>query len=124
VTGVALRTVLGFLRHRARREGIPDGRSGAVAIVQRFGGALNLNVHLHTLVLDGVFAVDGSVVVFHHTRRLTREDVAGVVARTALQVERRAAIDVTAAIHPNGPIRSQPGHPAALAVVSRGRRRS
>jgi len=44
VTGVALRTVLGFLRRRARREGIPDGRSGAVAIVQRFGGALNLNI--------------------------------------------------------------------------------
>jgi Transposase zinc-binding domain len=42
VTGVALRTVLGFLRRRARRGGIPDGRSGAVAIVQRFGGALNL----------------------------------------------------------------------------------
>jgi hypothetical protein len=27
-----------------------------VIVVQRFGGALNLNVHLHALVLDGVFA--------------------------------------------------------------------
>ncbi len=25
---------------------------------QRFGGALNLNVHVHALVLDGVFAKD------------------------------------------------------------------
>ena len=26
-----------------------------MTFVQRFGGALNLNVHFHTLVLDGVF---------------------------------------------------------------------
>jgi len=26
-----------------------------VTIIQRFGGGLNLNVHFHTLVLDGVF---------------------------------------------------------------------
>jgi hypothetical protein len=31
-----------------------------VVIVQRFGGALNLNVHLHALVLDGVFTRDGA----------------------------------------------------------------
>jgi hypothetical protein len=34
-----------------------------VAIVQRFGGALNLNVHVHALVLDGVFAKDCAGVV-------------------------------------------------------------
>jgi Putative transposase len=28
---------------------------GGVAIVQRFGGALNLNGHIHALVLDGMF---------------------------------------------------------------------
>ena len=60
VTGVAVQTVLGFLRRGARCDGVPDGRGGAVAIIQRFGGALNLNVHLHALVLDGVFAVEGS----------------------------------------------------------------
>ena len=48
--------VLGFLRARARRWR-RDGR-GAVAVIQRFGGALNLNVHIHALVLDGVFARD------------------------------------------------------------------
>ena len=43
VVGVYVRTVLGFLRHVARQAGIVDGRGGAVTIVQRFGGALNLN---------------------------------------------------------------------------------
>lgn len=28
---------------------------GAITVVQRFGGALNLNVHFHTLYMDGVF---------------------------------------------------------------------
>ena len=37
-----------MLRHRARRYGIRDGRSGSVTVIQRFGGGLNLNVHYHT----------------------------------------------------------------------------
>ena len=31
---------------------------GAVTLIQRFGGAINLNVHFHTLVLDGLYAID------------------------------------------------------------------
>jgi hypothetical protein len=29
-------------------------RTGAVTLIQRFGSALNLNVHFHVLFLDGV----------------------------------------------------------------------
>ena len=54
LSGVAIRAVLGFLRRRARHEGVADGRRGAVVVVQRCGGALNLNIHLHAPVLDGV----------------------------------------------------------------------
>ena len=88
VSGVAVRAVLAFLRRRARREGVADGRSGAVVVVQRFGGALNLNIHLHALVLDGVFTNDGGAVRFHPVRRLTHEDVAEVVALVAQRVRR------------------------------------
>jgi hypothetical protein len=59
VTGVFVRAVLGSLRRRAGRAGAPHGRGGAVAILQRFGAALNLNVHVHALVLDGVYVEDG-----------------------------------------------------------------
>jgi hypothetical protein len=38
VSGVAMRTVLWFLRRRARRAHVADGRSGAVVIVQRSVG--------------------------------------------------------------------------------------
>jgi hypothetical protein len=88
VVGVYIRAVLGWLRQRARRDGVADGRGGAVAIVQRFGGALNLNVHVHALVLDGVFAGDGDPFHFHAVHRLTRADVAGVAAIVADRVER------------------------------------
>jgi hypothetical protein len=77
-SGVAVRAMLGFLRRRAGRDGVADGRSGAVVVVQRFGGALNLNIDLHVLVLGGVFTNDGGAVRFHPVRRLTREDVAAV----------------------------------------------
>ena len=60
VVAVYLRAVLGWLRRRARLDDVADGRGGAVAVLQRFGGALNLNVHIHALVLDGVFAKDGA----------------------------------------------------------------
>jgi Putative transposase len=36
------------------RTGVACG--GIVTLIQRFGSALNLNVHLHMLVLDGVYA--------------------------------------------------------------------
>jgi hypothetical protein len=40
----------------ACRPPIPDGQTGTVTVIQRFGSALRLNVHFHTLVLDGVFS--------------------------------------------------------------------
>ncbi|MDA1095521.1 MAG: transposase [Acidobacteria bacterium] len=42
-------------RWYAARAGVPDGRLAAVTVIQRFGDALNLNPHFHTLVADGVF---------------------------------------------------------------------
>ncbi len=43
VVAVYLRAVAGWLRQRARGRGTRVGRAGAVAIIQRFGAALNLN---------------------------------------------------------------------------------
>jgi hypothetical protein len=88
VVAVYVRAVLGFLRQRARRDGVVNSRSGAVAIIQRFGGAVNLNVHIHALVIDGVFAHDGEELRFHPACRLTRDDVAEVVAVIAQRIDR------------------------------------
>jgi Putative transposase len=53
---VLLRDVHRHLRTRACERGRSDVRGGAVAILQRFGVALNQNAHIHALGLDGVFA--------------------------------------------------------------------
>ena len=39
VVAVFVRAVLGFLHARGRDGGIANGRGGAVAVIQRFGGA-------------------------------------------------------------------------------------
>ena len=41
-----------------------EGHGGAVTLIQRFGSAANLNIHLHCLVLDGVYrcGADGAAV--------------------------------------------------------------
>ena len=88
VVAVYVRTVLGFLRHVARQVGVGDGRGGAVAIIQRFGGAMNLNVHVHALVIDGVFAKEGAGVRFHPAPSLTSPDVADVLATVAPRIRR------------------------------------
>jgi hypothetical protein len=36
--------------------GIADGKTGSVSFLQRSGGAINLNLHYHVLVTDGVYA--------------------------------------------------------------------
>ena len=89
VTGVFLRAVMAFLRDRATRRGVADGRSGAVAIVQRFGAALNLNVHIHALVLDGVFALTANGrPAFREGDPPSDDDVAQVLEVVRRRVER------------------------------------
>jgi len=58
VLAAFVRAVFASLRRRARQRcGVHRAKAGAVTFVQRFGGALNLNVHFHSLVFDGVYEV-------------------------------------------------------------------
>jgi hypothetical protein len=50
-----LRAVFRWQERRAAALGLPEARSGAVNYVQRFASSLALNVHLHALVIDGVY---------------------------------------------------------------------
>ena len=58
VLSVFVRALRALYCRRARQHGRAGGETGMVTSVQRFGGALNLHVHFHTLVLDGVFVQD------------------------------------------------------------------
>jgi hypothetical protein len=87
VVGIFLRAVMPFLRDRAADRGVAGGRRGAVAIVQRFGAALNLNVHAP--VLDGVFApAANGRPAFREADPPSDEDVAQVLEVVRRRVER------------------------------------
>ena len=81
--------MLGWYRRRGRASGIADGRTGTVTVVQRFGSGLELNVHFHTLALDGVFAsgADGTL-RFHRVAPPANADVARLVATIARRIGR------------------------------------
>ena len=85
-----MRRLFAGLRRRARRQlKIANPRCGAVTFVQRFGGALNLNVHFHTLALDGVFDPDDAEV--ERTLRTTANGILRLLKRS-----REAGDDVVA----------------------------
>ena len=55
--GGYLKCVFAWQRHRGRVAGIDNGQTGSITFVQRFGGALNLNVHFHSITPDGLFVL-------------------------------------------------------------------
>lgn len=86
-----LRAVFADQRRRAKRDfGIRGGVCGSVTFIQRFGSALNLTPHFHTLLLDGVY--EGPAHSPGHFRALDppeTEDVARVLAGTARRIRRQ-----------------------------------
>jgi hypothetical protein len=62
VVGLFIAAVFRHLRRVAKHElglaRLSDAHPGAICMVQRWGGSVNLNVHLHCLVPDGVFVCD------------------------------------------------------------------
>jgi hypothetical protein len=90
VLGVFVRAVFGSLRRRARKHrGIERAQCGAVTFVQRFGDALNLNVHFHSLVLDGVYESNPfDPPRFRPLPPPDDEEVARVVSRVARRIAR------------------------------------
>jgi Putative transposase len=42
-----------------------EANTAAVTLIQRLGSAANLNIHLHCLVLDGVYRHSEGAAVFH-----------------------------------------------------------
>lgn len=58
VLGVINRAIFGLLIKKLGLKRM-EAQAGGVTFVQRFGSALNLNIHFHCLVLDGVYHRSG-----------------------------------------------------------------
>jgi hypothetical protein len=97
---IAMRILFAWQRRQARRAGYRDAKTAAVAFVQRFGGALNLNVHLHVLLPDAVFVVgDGDCLDVVQLCPPRDNDIVCLVQRLAKRVgqwaQRRYGTDDT-----------------------------
>ena len=92
-----------------------------MTLIQRFGSALNLNIHCHMIFLDGVFApVEGAQPVFRHLPAPTATELAALVQQIAGRIgqtlERRGLIERDmentwlAGDGPTGPLDDPLGH--------------
>jgi hypothetical protein len=89
VLGVYTRVLHDLYAREARARGVPGGRTGSVTAIQRAGGALNANLHFHTLVLDGVFTEgDAGVLNFHAAPGPSDAEVAAALAAIRHRVHR------------------------------------
>ena len=73
-------------------------QTGSVTLIQRFGSALNLNVHFHMLFLDGVYAKNKyGKATFQRTNAPTQEELARLVHtishRVARYLERQGILE-------------------------------
>ncbi len=96
VLGAAYRTISSYLLEMA---GVTraTGDTGAVTLIQRFGSALNLNVHFHMIFLDGVYLPAGDQPVFRHvpapTAAQLQELVQQIAERIGKLLEKRGLIE-------------------------------
>jgi len=108
----AMRVVTRGLRScggTAARAGAP----GSVTVIQRFGSALNLNLHFHVLLLDGLFVPGpGGLPRFQRARPWTQADVDRLVETIATRCE------ALLARHGHGP----DGEPGSGELRENGRR--
>ena len=65
-------------------------KTGAVTLIQRFGSALNLNIHFHMLFLDGVYELDssGTTAKFHAIETPTSVEMNSLLHRISERIAR------------------------------------
>ena len=74
------RVIAGFLVKRAGSK-LSRANAGAVTLIQRFGSAANLNIHLHCLVLDGVYLNRDGAAVFYEAAPPSTDELEAVLLK-------------------------------------------
>jgi len=97
VLGIVYRTLATHIIHKAGFTK-STAHTGAVTLIQRFGSALNLNVHFHILALDGVYAEDAyGKMRFYRIKAPTDDELALLAHRISQRVakflERRGFLE-------------------------------
>lgn len=81
-------TIGSFQKKKAKKNGLGKVQTGAVTFIQRFGSALNLNIHFHTLFPDGVFLESDDGYVFCRQSSPSLEELTQLAAKIQKKVLR------------------------------------
>ncbi len=75
ILSVFIQGICTYQKRQAKKFGIKGARPGSVTFIQRFGSALNLNVHFHTLFAGGVYHKTGGGYEFFKLPPPTQEEL-------------------------------------------------
>ena len=78
-----------FYSKKAKADGVLDPLPGAITFIQRSGSALNANLHLHILAIDGVFetpVIEGQNPCLHPLAGPSDDEVGTIVEKIAKRV--------------------------------------
>jgi hypothetical protein len=89
VLSIIYHTIATHLTHKAGFT-MTTAKPGAVTLIQRFGSALNLNIHFHMLFLDGVYIepAHGNKVRFRRVKAPNRDELTKLTHTIAHRVGR------------------------------------
>jgi hypothetical protein len=90
---VIIRAIQTNLAHRAGLTASAGARTGVVTLIQRFGSALNLNIHLHMLILDGVYTMEQNGPRFHRVGAPDPQTLERLLNRLVQRIVRRLTRD-------------------------------
>lgn len=84
---IFIKTIESYQRKRIRNK---NAKIGAITFIQRFGSALNLNVHFHTLMTDGVYIQNkDQKYYFVRLPHPTHEELQNLVNKIKNKIERK-----------------------------------
>ena len=88
VLAIVNRAISTYLINKAGFK-VSEAHTGAVTLIQRFGSALNLNLHFHALFIDGVFSPKSrGELRFHRVNAPTSKELNALVATISERVAR------------------------------------
>lgn len=90
---VITRAIQTDLTQRAGLKVSSGARTGVVTVIQRFGSALNLNIHLHMLILDGVYTFENGGPRFHRLGAPDHDRLRRLLDRLIRRILRRLVAD-------------------------------
>ncbi|MBI2440409.1 MAG: transposase [Lentisphaerae bacterium] len=89
ILALTQRVITRYLRKQAKALGEKSRiETGAVTLIQRFGGSINLNVHFHMLVMEGGYVIGEEEPRWVNLPPPTDEDVRAVVKSLSLRIIR------------------------------------